>query len=160
MVLALMPMLALADAKIVNGVEWTFSTAKGEATVGSDYGVPAISRGTIGAIEIPSTLGGCPVTSIGYGAFLYCSGLTSVTIPSGVTSIGDYAFSGCSGLTSVTIPSGVTSIGDYAFAGCSGLTEFVVESGNANYCSLDGVLYDKDKTLPSHSPNLMNRNAG
>ena len=36
--------------------------------------------------------------------------------------LGNYAFSGCSGLTSLTIPSGVTSIGDRAFEGCSGLT--------------------------------------
>ena len=39
-----------------------------------------------------------------------------------VTSIGNSAFRGCSGLTSVTIPTGVTSIGKYAFRGCSGLT--------------------------------------
>ena len=32
--------------------------------------------------------------------------------------LGDYAFAVCSGLTSLTIPSGVTSIGNYAFAGC------------------------------------------
>ena len=36
--------------------------------------------------------------------------------------LGDGAFSGCSGLTSLTIPSGVTSIGKSAFSGCSGLT--------------------------------------
>ena len=41
------------------------------------------------------------VTSIGGGAFCFCSGLTSVTIGSGVTSIGDDVFYGCSGLTSV-----------------------------------------------------------
>ena len=35
------------------------------------------------------------VTSIGNGAFSYCSYLTSVTIPNSVTSIGDEAFSGC-----------------------------------------------------------------
>jgi hypothetical protein len=39
-----------------------------------------------------------------------------------VTSIGTYAFYGCSGLTSVTIPSGVTSIGDTAFYYCATLT--------------------------------------
>jgi hypothetical protein len=43
--------------------------------------------------------------------FSDCTGLTSVTIPSGVTSIGWYAFSDCTGLTSVTIPDSVTSIG-------------------------------------------------
>ena len=35
------------------------------------------------------------VTSIGYGAFFECSGLTSITIPNSVTSIGDGAFYGC-----------------------------------------------------------------
>ena len=47
---------------------------------------------------------------------------TSVTIPNGVTSIGDGAFSYCSGLTSITIPNSVTSIDNYAFYDCSGLT--------------------------------------
>ena len=32
--------------------------------------------------------------------------------------IGDYAFNGCSGLTSLTLPSGVTEIGSFAFYGC------------------------------------------
>ena len=40
--------------------------------------------------------------------------------------LGDYAFYGCSGLTSLTIPSGVTSIGNQAFYGCSGLTSIYV----------------------------------
>ena len=69
------------------------------------------------------------VTSIGRGAFEGCSGLTSLTIPSGVTSIGSEAFRGCSGLTSLIIPSGVTSISDFAFYGCSGLTSLTIPSG-------------------------------
>ena len=67
---------------------------------------------------------------LGYGAFSGCSGLTSLTIPSGVTSIGEWAFYDCSGLTSLTIPSGVTSIGEGAFAGCSGLTSIYVYPEN------------------------------
>lgn len=64
-------------------------------------------------VDIPSTIGGTNVTSIGTQAF-YNNQLTSVTIPSSVTSIGNLAFSG-NQLTSVTIPSSVTSIGSYAF---------------------------------------------
>ena len=41
------------------------------------------------------------VTSIGDGAFWYCTGLTSVVIGNSVTSIGSDAFSGCSGLKTV-----------------------------------------------------------
>ena len=61
------------------------------------------------------------VTRIGNSAFLYCSGLISITIPNSVTSIGEAAFQGCSGLTSITIPNSVTSIGCWAFLQCYGL---------------------------------------
>ena len=63
------------------------------------------------------------VTSIGSGAFAYCSGLTELTLPNSVTSIGNCAFGGCSGLTELTLPNSITSIGDYAFAYCSDLSK-------------------------------------
>ena len=66
------------------------------------------------------------VTSIGDGAFYYCTGLTSVTIPNSVTSIGDYAFIGCWGLTSATIPNSVTNMGNGVFFNCSGLTSVTI----------------------------------
>ena len=55
---------------------------------------------------------------IGDGAFT-ASGLTSITIPSGVTSIGDFVFSDCTSLSAITIPNSVTSIGSYTFGGSS-----------------------------------------
>lgn len=52
----------------------------------------------ITAFDIPNG-----TTTIGGGAFNYCSSLTSVTIPDSVTSIDNAAFKDCSSLTSITI---------------------------------------------------------
>ena len=86
----------------------------------------------LSTVVIPSTVVNngttYTVTSIGNSAFYWCSGLTSVEIPSSVTSIGSSAFSGCSGLTAVEIPNSVTSIGERAFYGCSSLTSVEIPS--------------------------------
>jgi uncharacterized protein YjdB len=60
------------------------------------------------------------VTSIGYGAFLGCSGLTSISIPDSVTDIGDVAFAYCSDF-SISIPNSVISI-ENAFEGSYNFT--------------------------------------
>ncbi len=130
-----------------NGYTWTYRINGDTAEIYNNRN-NAISPRPTGAVTIPSTLDGKPVTSIGILAFYVCSGLTSVTIPDSVTNIGDLAFSNCSGLTSVTIPDSVTSIGYGAFSDCSGLMSISVGSGNANYKSVNGLLLSKDgKTL-------------
>jgi hypothetical protein len=65
------------------------------------------------------------VTHIGRGAFMYCDGMTSVTIPNSVTTIGGCAF-WRNGLTSVIIPSSVTAIEPYAFFECFWLTSVTI----------------------------------
>ncbi len=69
--------------------------SNGEATITD------CSYSISGAYNIPSTLGGFPVTSIGSSSFMGCTGLASITIPDSVMSIGDFAFSDCTGLTSM-----------------------------------------------------------
>jgi Flp pilus assembly protein protease CpaA len=81
--------------------------------------------GSGGAITIPATINGLPVTSIGNRAFGSCTNLTSITIPNSVTSIG-MAFNGCLSLTNVTIGTGVTSIGNEAFAFCTNLASITI----------------------------------
>ena len=83
-----------------------------------------------GALAIPLTYDGKPVTRIGNMAFKNCGSLTSVIIGNNVTSIGNWAFEGCHSLTNVTIPDSVTRIGSVAFRGCSSLTSITFE-GNA-----------------------------
>ena len=76
--------------------------------------------------NIPHTIKGVTVTSIGEEAFYGCISLTSVTIPDSVTSIGGSTFYNCTSLTSVTIPDSVTSIGDRAFCICESLTSVTI----------------------------------
>ena len=65
------------------------------------------------------------VTTIEENAFQYCTGLTSVTMPS-VSEIRDDAFSECSNLTSVHLSNYITSIGKRAFENCSALTQIII----------------------------------
>ena len=81
---------------------------------------------------------------IGYHAFWYCTGLTSVTIGNSVTTIGYHAFYNCTGLTSVTIGNSVTTIGDWAFMDCTDLTSIEIPSsvtsiGSGAFCNCDGL---------------------
>ena len=98
-------------------------------------------------VEIPETVGGKTVTALGENCFDGCSALEDVVIPETVTDIGSFAFQGCMMLETVNIPASVTFIDDFAFEGCLMLSSISVEEGNPEYCSEDGVLYSRNKTL-------------
>jgi PKD repeat protein len=110
--------LLLLDAPAAQA-QFTFTTNNGTITITGYYG-PG------GAVTIPSSADGLPVTTIGEGAFASNSSLTSITIPISVTSIEDWAFAGCESLASITIPSGVTYIGGAAFVDCTSLASVTI----------------------------------
>lgn len=93
------------------------------------------------SVSMPSS-----VTEIATQAFRECHELTDVQIPENVTTIGYSAFMGCVSLTSIFIPHSITNIGGSAFGECYGMISINVARENANYSSIDGVLYDKDTT--------------
>ena len=51
-------------------------------------------------------------------AFKFCSGITSVTIPSSVTEIGECSFIGCTSLKQIDLSGGIKNIGKWAFSRC------------------------------------------
>ena len=124
-------------------------------------------------VVIPSEIDGYTVTEIGDDAF-YASDedtfrITEVTIPSSIITIGELAFFG-TGISEIIIPEGVEVIGRQAFDACPNLTkvtlpaslanlgssafgfqdinlqEINVSPDNQNYCSVDGVVFNKDMT--------------
>lgn len=68
------------------------------------------------------------------------------SVPDDVSCIADAAFQSAD-LTQVTIPAGVLTIGENAFSSCSSLTAINVSPENPAYCSAEGVLYSKDRSI-------------
>ncbi len=123
LVALLMTNLAMIQAATTSDLSFTLNDT------GDSYIIKTCKTTATGTLSIPATYGGKPVVEIGAEAFMDCTGLTSVTIPSNIKTIGWYAFSGCTGLTSITIPDSVTTIDWFAFSGCTGLTSVTVGNG-------------------------------
>ncbi len=126
--------------------DYTYDVSDGKAVITGF--VPSYA----GSLTIPGTLGGFPVTAIGYGAFADQPGLISAVIPEGVTSIAGAAFSGCASLTSVVIPDGVTRISDNMFTGCASLKSVRVPA-RVTYigvCAFAGCVELSRVALPRH----------
>lgn len=92
------------------------------------------------------------LTKIEAETFSGCTSLTEIDIPDSVTSIGGSVFSNCISLESITIGSGVESLGDEWIASCRRLENITVSPENKTYSSVDGVLFNKDKSELSAYP--------
>ena len=113
---ALLPLLLGLTLPAAVQAQFNYTNINGTITV-TGY------TGPRGSVTIPATLNGLPVTRIGDVAFLKCTNLASVTIPTNVISIGGAAFLLCTNLAAIT-----------------------VEAPNSAYTSEDGVLFDKAQT--------------
>ena len=110
------------------------------------------------AIELPSTIDGKRVTSIGEHAFdadrVYdidaCRNLTSIIIPDSVTSIGSYAFFRCIGLVNIIIPDGLTRIRESAFESCTSLASITIPDSmtSIGYYAFSDCTSLTDVTIP------------
>lgn len=76
--------------------------------------------------EIPETIDGKKVTSIGSEAFKDFTALIYVSIPSSVVEIENGSFKNCSNLSELILPASLKRIGDEAFYNCSSLEELTL----------------------------------
>jgi len=115
--------------------------------------VTCIGKGAFELTKIRSIVIPSGITVIKELSFAACFYLESITIPEGVISIESFAFFGSTGLINITIPSSVTSIGEETFNWEPRLTNRMnlininVAEGNEIYSSVDGILFNKEKTV-------------
>jgi len=83
----------------------------------------------------------------------YFGGNRVITLPRefGITSIGQSAFAHSS-VASIIIPKEIRSINEYAFENCNSLQSITVDEDNQYYASVDGALFNKQKTNMIYFP--------
>lgn len=128
--------------------DFVFENCTNLKTVSVPYGVTRIGSGAYSGCEkleeisIPAG-----VTYIGFAAFQNCHALKNLSIPAGLSEIPSSLLSGCENIVSVSLSKNISSIETDAFLNCTKLEKIEVDSRNATYCSENGVLYTKDKTV-------------
>lgn len=142
--LKLTDVIPTVSAQITQG-PYTYEVEDGNATI------TAVDRWAVsGKVTVPSTLGGYPVTAIGYDAFTDCTLITEIIIPDQITTIGNAAFYGCSALKSINIPYGVTNIGFWMFQHCASLTAINIPDSVTSIasCAFSGCSSLKSVNIP------------
>lgn len=119
---AVLVLLWLSALPAAVQAQFNYSGYKGTIVITGYYG-------TNSDVDIPTSIEGLPVRSIGSGAFLNNNVVVNVTIPGTVTNLGKCAFQDCSALVSVTIPGSVACIQTIAFDRCGSLARVTISNG-------------------------------
>lgn len=89
----------------------------------------------------------CNIKTIDTFAFAACCSLKTITLPRSLETISDEAFYDCESLSEIYIPQKVKNIGKDIFRNCTSLEKINVDKDNETYCSIDDVLYSKNKDV-------------
>ncbi len=103
----------------------------------------------IGKVEIPGTIDGKTVLTLGSYCLRGAKGMTEVTIPNTITTIGAEAFSSCTGLKNINLPDSVITLkctgwNTGVFYGCTGLknvklSKNITEISDGTFCRCSGL---------------------
>ena len=122
-------------------LELTESTFK---PVAPQWEVSEMNTDITNVHSIYAELLGAPVTVMDFSD---CTNLTSVEVPANILSV---QLRNCTSLSSIEIPANVTFVN---ISYCTNLASVTVDTENQNFCSVDGVLFNKSMTeLISYPP--------
>lgn len=99
-----------------------------------------------GKVVVPGEFNGKKVTK--FLGLMGCEKITSVEISEGITEMCGRAFVKCFNLKEITIPSSLKVIDtdNFEFWACNSLMNVNVSEDNENFCSVDGIVFTKDKS--------------
>lgn len=124
MVFSAMPVTALrANAAVATDGALSYLIGNGTAII------TKCDSNASGNMEIPATLGGCPVSAVAGNAFKGCDKLTNITLPDSIVNIEAGAFKNCSNLSAISLPASITAIKSDTFYGCTNLTSITIPNG-------------------------------
>ena len=148
---------ALADEtfELSPGINATYVTAEKKLTISGegeidDYSLSPFVMKTYNS-EIESVVIEDGITKLGNNLFAGLINIVNVQLPETLESIGSRVFQGCPRIKTLSIPASVTSIDPTGLRTASEslptqLESIIVDENNKSYCSVDGVLYDKNMT--------------
>lgn len=115
--------------------EYTYTVDENGAAVITGY------TGEAAILEIPESLDGHTVSTIGEWAFFDCKAET-ITVPDTVTELRDCAFAKCPELKEIVLPVGLETIGTNPFNMSEKLTGISISYENSRFFLMNGVLFD------------------
>lgn len=107
--------------------------------------------GTTAVVNIPATINGVKVETIGANAFESNADITEVNIPDSVTTIGESAFDSCYSLKKVTLPKYISAIQNSTFSDCSALEAISISDsvGSIGDKAFSGCLMLSSVNIPN-----------
>ncbi len=107
-----------------------FDSAKGEIT--------GITDKNVTELNIPDSIDGVNVVSIGDEAFAYLKKVKYIKMPDTITTIGEKAFAGCSELLQIHLSKSLKEIKGYTFSGCKKMENIIIPE---NVSRLAGYIF-------------------
>lgn len=132
-----------------DNLTWAFDANLGTLTIsgtGDMYNWDSSSSPWSSTRSIKKVIIENGVTSIGDYTFYNFYSLEDIEISDSVKTIGQAAFSRCSMLRELNLPKSITHIGPYAFL-YSSIKAINIDENNKDFCSIDGNIFSKDKTI-------------